>query len=246
MPEAAVANDLQSRSLPAYRSSWEHLRDELRLLLTLIQLRLRDQRQDRSASALDQFKGLVITETEIADLLAELSRTSEPAMNADRADLIETSATLASEIEQRRVASSSEGISLSLPTLARLFGLNRFEEQCLVMCIAAEVDRRYEKLFAYLHDDVTRKKATVDLVLNVLCSDGVDRIDSRIAFESRSPLIKHQMLRLSDASEPLPSRSIKLEDRIVNFILGVSGIDSRLGNSSRNESLTTCSHAGNS
>src|ERR1044071_1387330 len=104
MPEAAVANDLQSRSLPAYRSSWEHLRDELRLLLTLIQLRLRDQRQDRSASVLDQFRGLVITESEIADLLTELNQPEEARLTTDRMQLQESLRTLAAEIEQRRLA----------------------------------------------------------------------------------------------------------------------------------------------
>src|SRR5262249_9486170 len=143
MPEAAVANDLQSRTFSAYRSSLEHLRDELRLLLILIQLRLVDQRHDRTASALDHFKGLVITATEIADLLAELNPQVEPRVNSDRAKLLESIDMLDSEIEQRRVASSSEGVSLSLPTLSRLFGLNRFEERCLVVCIATELDHRY-------------------------------------------------------------------------------------------------------
>src|SRR5690348_9472778 len=125
MPEAAVANDLQSRTLSAYRSSSEHLRDELKLLLILIQLRLLDRRHERSASALDQFKGLVITETEIGDLLAELNQHVEPRINADRVKLLESLGTLASEIEGRRIANSKEGLSLSLPTMSRLFGLNR-------------------------------------------------------------------------------------------------------------------------
>ena len=44
------------------------------------------------------------------------------------------------------------------------------EREVLVICLAAEVNLKYERLYAYLHDDVTKKRPTVDLVLRLLCS----------------------------------------------------------------------------
>jgi hypothetical protein len=43
------------------------------------------------------------------------------------------------------------------------FGLTAGEVAAVVVALAPEVDRKYETLFAYLNDDVTRRHATVDL-----------------------------------------------------------------------------------
>ena len=48
---------------------------------------------------------------------------------------------------------------------------HRFEEQCILICLAPEIDRKYEKLYAYLQDDITRKKPSVDLILSLLLKE---------------------------------------------------------------------------
>ena len=57
----------------AYASSWDLLRDELTRLDLLIRLQLLRQRNNQPPGPLDQFKGLVLTETEIAGLLMGLA-----------------------------------------------------------------------------------------------------------------------------------------------------------------------------
>lgn len=42
------------------------------------------------------------------------------------------------------------------------------EVDLLLICLAPELDLRYEKLYAYLQDDVTKKRPTVELALNLL------------------------------------------------------------------------------
>ena len=39
---------------------------------------------------------------------------------------------------------------LRLPALQQLFGLTRFETDILLICIAPELDLRYERIYAYL------------------------------------------------------------------------------------------------
>ena len=58
---------------------------------------------------------------------------------------------------------------LRLDRLARLFGLSTLDIDILLICLAPELDNRYERLYAYLQDDVTRKRPSVDLVFNLLC-----------------------------------------------------------------------------
>ena len=135
-------------------------------------------------------------------------------------------------IQARRTASLHAGVYLPLPYLAQLFHLTPFEAQSLLVCLAAEVDRKYEKLYAYLQDDVTRKKPSVDLILKLLCQTLPEKLAARVAFDPSSPLVKYRLLQMTDASpdgpSPLISRFLKLDDRIVNFLLGFEQLDSRL------------------
>src|SRR5205085_748451 len=60
------------------------------------------------------------------------------------------------------------GRSATAPRLERLralFGLSDFERDVVLIALAAEIDLKYERLFAYLQDDVTKKRPTVDLAL---------------------------------------------------------------------------------
>ncbi len=79
---------------------------------------------------------------------------------------------------------------------------------------------------------MTRKKASVDLVLNMLCPTMPEKLAARLAFDPRSPLLKYRLLQMTDASpdgpSPLISRFLKLDDRTVNFLLDLNEMDARL------------------
>jgi AAA+ superfamily predicted ATPase len=221
----------------AYATAWEHLSDEFRRLDLLICSRLPEQPDGTPATPLQQFKGLVLTEEEIRGLLGNpLGPSSYDAdQNADdlpNQDLQAALNHVSSHIQGRLTASLDTGIYLPLPYLAQLFNLTTFEEQCLLICLAPELDRKYEKLYAYLQNDVTRKKPSVDVVLNLLCNTMREKLAARLAFDPRSPLLKYRLLQMTDNSpdgpSPLLSRFLKLDDRTVNFLLDFEQIDARL------------------
>ena len=58
--------------------------------------------------------------------------------------------------------------------LATLFQLTPSDCDVLLICLAPELDLRYERLYAYLQDDVTQRRPTVDLATepSLLCSLG--------------------------------------------------------------------------
>ena len=189
------------------------------------------------AIPLQEFKGLVLTEEEIRRLLGDPLDTSssEAPQDADDLPTRQLQAALdhvSSRIQARRTASLHDGVYLPLPYLAQLFHLTAFEEQCLLVCLAPELDRKYEKLYAYLQDDITRKKPSVDLVLKLLCETMPEKLAARPAFDPSSPLIKYRLLQMTDASpdgpSPLISRFLKLDDRIANFLIGFGQIHARL------------------
>ena len=214
----------QRLDVSAYADSWEHLADELRCL----DLRLRRQIPDepeRASDPLAPFKGLVISETEVSALLALPTEASDPAAR----QWAQALAALQAQIAARRSASRQAGVFLSLARLAELFGLTRFEEQCLIVCLAPEIDRKYEKLYAYLQDDATRRKPSVDLVLKLLCTNQAERLAARVAFDPQATLPRFALLQaLDDGEKPLLSRPLKLDDRVVGFLLGEAQIDARL------------------
>jgi Fe-S-cluster containining protein len=61
--------------------------------------------------------------------------------------------------------------------LAGGYGLNRFDVDVVLLALAPELDLRYSRLYAYLQDDVTRKRPSVDLALNLLCASADERLD---------------------------------------------------------------------
>ncbi len=116
--------------------------------------------------------------------------------------------------------------------LARRFGLAAFDLDVVLIALAPEIDLRYERIFGYLHDDVTRRRPSIDLVLNVLCpSDGSKRA-RRWHFGADAPLLRHGLVRLDAEPNhgpcPLLGLAITLDDQVVRMLLDVPGLDPRL------------------
>ena len=149
VPEIWLTNRGAEEARASYASSWEHLVDELRRLDMLIRLRVLRAYHTNPPNPLDQFRGLVLTDEEITNLLADSERPHpdvppphcEPQEQHELATALNQ---LDDHIQQRLAASTQGGMSLSLPKLAQLFHLTRFEERCLIICLAPELDRKYE------------------------------------------------------------------------------------------------------
>jgi len=238
----ATRNREAGEAVQPYPSSWEHISDELRHLDLLIRLRLLQEQHRKPAHPWDPFRGLVLSDEEIAMLLAdsENPHAADASVNLrqqEQQELVSALRQLDGHIQQRVAAGSHGAADLLLPLLARLFHLTRFEEQCLIVCLAPELDRKYEKLYAYLQDDVTRKSPSVDLLLNLLCPTQLERLAARAVFDPEAPLLKYRLVHMADGSSdspvPLLQRFLKLDDRLVSFLLGLRPIDSRLGQAAR-------------
>jgi hypothetical protein len=105
-------------------------------------------------------------------------------------------------------------------------GLSALERAVLAVCAAPEVSPRYGRLFAYLHDDVTRKLASPRLVARLLEDDGTTEADVLACFAHDAPLRARGALRLLDPGAPVPlaERQAKTADRLAAFLLR-TGLD---------------------
>jgi hypothetical protein len=131
----------------------------------------------------------------------------------------------------------------SCPPLKRLkeaFSLTTLELAVILIALAPEVDLKYERLYAYLQDDLSRKRPTVDLVLSLLCSSAEEKLRHRAMFSAESRLIRNRILNLTadpnQTQPPLLSHYICLDEVILKAVLGEPGFDCRLANCCRHES----------
>ncbi len=119
-----------------------------------------------------------------------------------------------------------------LAWLAEVFDLSNFDLGVVLIALAPELDLRYERLYAYLQDNVSRRRPTVDLALNLLCSSVSDKLSSRRNFTSDAPLICHNLLRLvpetGRVESPLLACNLKLDEQVVSLLIGDGGLDARL------------------
>ena len=215
-----------------YATSLQHILAELERIDLLVRVQVGRSRQVQSSDA--EFQGLYIPEQEVDTLLAQ--PLGMPRWMTVPATLsLEVKAELdrlAGEIFRRKEKSAMQGITLRLEELARLFDLTCFDIDVLLICLASELDLRYERLYAYLQDDVTKKRPSVELVLNLLCPSFEAKLAAREHFSSGSPLLKHHLLHLFDdpshQNPPLLGKYLKVDERVVNYMLDSDEIDTRL------------------
>lgn len=214
-----------------YNSSLDHILAELERIDLLIQAQVSIARQ---VNQVDQnFQGLCIQEEEISELLASpvgLPRWATSALPLSLQNIRTSLDRLSTDINKRKEESLKRGIRLYLPELQQLFGLTEFDVDALLICLAPEFDLRYERIYSYLQDDVTRKRPSVDLILNLLSESIEAKITARSFFSSKRPLLKYELLQLFDDSldQPVPllRKFLKVDERIVRYLLGTDETES--------------------
>jgi SpoVK/Ycf46/Vps4 family AAA+-type ATPase len=224
--------------LTGFVSGREHLLAELKRLDLMLQ---RQVIRLRAANLLteDDFRGLYIPDAQVDSLLNRSSPVEGDARQPGGDGGLNRAQALTLLIEQLRKenqarvrASHEEGALLPLVRLSSIFNLTPFEVEVLLLCIAPEVDLKYETLYAYVQNDFTRKRPTVDLALRLFCPTLEARLDQYPVFAEEGILFHHQLLRLfDDAQDREPTllmRYLKMDQRICDFILDQDKIDSRL------------------
>jgi ATPase family associated with various cellular activities (AAA) len=202
-----------------------HLFFELKRLDALLAARVERLRLDPIAAGYNQFRGLFLSDEEIDAILP--GRSDTPVAENPEAVALETHAA-----ELRREASAMACDAPKpqpLVELARLFELNDFDLSVLLLCLAPEIDRKYEKLYAYLQNDVMRKWPTLDLALDLNCTSLEERLACRERLLATMPLLLNQLVTFApetgDGHASLLSRPLRLDDRIAAYLLDADVLD---------------------
>ncbi|GAA3602001.1 ATP-binding protein [Kineosporia mesophila] len=117
-----------------------------------------------------------------------------------------------------------------LLSLAETFALSPLDLHILVVALAPDVSRRFEPLYGYLNDDVSRRRATVALALE-LAGLQTDQILARARFHPGAPLFADHLIMMDDNPHlSLPSRNLQVPERVVAHLLGDDTLDGSLTN----------------
>lgn len=173
-------------------------RQYLHAVLTWLDILLeREVRRWQAAGAnpADRFRGLYITDEQARELAARRGAGLAP-LPAEELAAFDTQARAAqSVISSIQKQAETHGIQLRLKSLAEIFGLNDFAWWAFIVCMSPALDLRYERIYAYLQDDVTRTLPRTDLLLNLLApEDRLARLDYLHHFERYAPLLQFRLL----------------------------------------------------
>ena len=152
-------------------------------------------------AAADPYRGLYITHAEFENLLALGPQAPPLVLGATGAVRSETGFTA---------------------DLAARFGLDTFELCAVIIALAPELDSRYERLYAYLQDDVTRRRPSVELILNLLCRSAEEKLERRTVFAPDGRLTRHGLLRVAAEISPdatFLSRAVRVEEGLLRRLL---------------------------
>ncbi|MET8756067.1 ATP-binding protein, partial [Streptomyces sp. NPDC004667] len=114
-----------------------------------------------------------------------------------------------------------------LGRLAGRAGLTALDVAVLLVALAPDVDRTFEPLYGYLNDDVSRRRATVALALD-LCGVPAQSPAARARLHAHAPLAALGLLEVDEPERPFLTRSLRVPDRLVGHLLGDDTPDAAL------------------
>ncbi|WP_425580230.1 ATP-binding protein [Streptomyces polychromogenes] len=117
----------------------------------------------------------------------------------------------------RAAATTAAGDRLA--RLAHRHGLTELDTGLLLVALAPDVDRSFEPLYGYLNDDVSRRRATIGLALD-LCGLPVHLASTRARFHPSAPLSALGLLAVEEPERPFLSRTLRVPDRLIAHLLG--------------------------
>ncbi len=113
-----------------------------------------------------------------------------------------------------------------LGMLAGRFGLSPLDLDLLLVAVAPDLDARFERLYGYLNDDLTRRRPTVGLALHLCGLAGA--APGRFRLAADAPLVAGGLVAVTEPERPPLSRVLVVPDRVTGHLLGSAQHDARL------------------
>lgn len=177
-----------------------------------------DLRRASDPDPLDRFRGLHISAAQVERLLSEPPAALLPDPEATL---------LLQQVEHAADAAEAAGCDLRLRRLCRDFGLDELDLELLLVALAPDLDARFERLYGYLQDDVSRRRPSIGLWLE-LCGLEPALGEAWRRLAGQGPLLRWRLLLVEDPDRPFLTRSMRVPDRVAAHLLGDDSLDPAL------------------
>src|SRR6185436_13113424 len=221
----ALASQPAATTLP---TSAAHLERELQLL----ELRLRREvliaRAERSgARGFDEFSGLYIADEEIDTYMEDAGADDGRPRPAGVPQLEERIASEQAALDAVAQEARTAGALLRLERVREAFALSPAEYGMLVACLAPDLELRFERYYAYLQNDVARRRPCVQLLGRMFLGQACDAAVLRALFASDDSLAGARLVELNRpaADAGFVASQPRVREGLLNFVLEVDGSD---------------------
>lgn len=214
-PEVALAQAVKEQSAPErepHAAEFATLAQALRLLDDVLAVAVDKQaRLLGPTSLLDPWRGMHLDQSDIQRLLKAGSHTSLCSeFNASVPEIL---------------ASALRGYPRA-ELLGKELHLTDADLAALLIVLAPDIDLRYERIYAYLQDDITRKRPTFDLIANLLARNPEERLAISMRFWSAAPLRNFGLLVAQGTTDRSQlGQPWRIDDLWFQWLIGDGDID---------------------
>ncbi len=241
------SNITKDSALNYYNDSFEHVHDELLLLdLKLYEAFFRFKR-DLIQEDKNDISGLVLSDAEVEEILYHSFSKTVNLFNLQVDNPLDSSSNdnkgfdhshskkrnnfdnqmeaisflipyLEKQIDSKKKLTLDKKIILSLNTLSNNLQLNDNGYFCLLVCIAFELNSKYEKIFAFLQDDISKKRPSLELVSKIMdltFTKKIKFLDEMI----KSPLFRTRGINFVEEANGVLARPLRINESILQFLI---------------------------
>jgi SpoVK/Ycf46/Vps4 family AAA+-type ATPase len=232
MEDTSSNKNTEPQSWP--ESNRLYLQNGLSWLRLLLRRRVLWLRRQWKSDPMQNYQGLVISDAQAETLLDGEDLAGEARFyreDSGAAEITRAIQEVEKELEDQSRAMLKREASPAIDRLTEIFGLNGFDRTVLLLCLAPEIEPAFERLYAYVQDDVTRKYVTPQLALSLFKSEAGSKLNLRQSFLPEAPLFR---FRLVHREIPTPamggqaSLPLRIDPRVGDFLQGMNHLDEKV------------------
>lgn len=166
-------------------------------------------------NGMNKMLGMVVTRQEFENNLMKANSDVAWA-NLEEQEIVEIEV-LDSYFWTRMDLTKQQGVQIPLFRLVEVFKLNRFQTSCLLIGLASEMNKKYEKIFIFLQDNMTKMLPTAEIAIQLFARPKDMIISYMNYFNENSSFSK--FLIESQPDKGFLEMPIKLKRRMIDFLL---------------------------
>jgi ATP-dependent 26S proteasome regulatory subunit len=119
-------------------------------------------------------------------------------------------------------------VLLRLKTLSNLFNLSNIEQTIILVILAPLLDPKYQKIYAYLQNDLNKKYPTIALISLLISHNEQEYLDILYIFRTKTSLTLFKLIEIEQDGYNFTDAPLKLTSSIEDFLCGFYTIDKQI------------------